>query len=550
MKDFLSTKKWFIIGGAGAVAAIAVAIVLIINANKKPDSPVNEMFRTITVHELEGVTVIKSGEETVNAFQGENLKNGDDASVGSDASMTMRMDSDKYVYAESNAHFWIEATGSAGSTKSVINTDKGDTLHHLQNALGSGETYNVSTPASTMAVRGTVFRVYVYVEDGIYYTYLEVYQGSVEVELFTTGHNSVGVTRTFGAGECALMRAGDDFSEFVGINGGEPGEGTPINYYEVPQSVALNLGKIIDSGEELSITKELLFDYVELTSHEFETQIIAEATCTEDGESENVCTICGLSEGTVTIPATGHKVATEITEGDTCTDGVTTRQYCETCNEELGVETVKGDHEYGTWKVTKVANCSENGSEERECKVCGSKQTRTKNATGHTYGDYHVVVNASCTAAGSEQRVCEICGHEDSRAIAATGHTDRIEDSVEASCAEEGFVYKVCTKCGRSVEETIAPKGHTCNEWNLSGDSFSCCPTIYSGVCEICSDEVEKIEPATSGHNYEHIHKQNETDVSWTISRVCDICGETEEGSEETRLAVEGSLVCPVCGME
>ena len=68
---------------------------------------------------------------------------------------------DKYVYAQEDTHFWLEASGSSESSKTVIYLDEGAVLNRIKNPLENGSVYQVDTPNSTMAVRGTVFWVVV-----------------------------------------------------------------------------------------------------------------------------------------------------------------------------------------------------------------------------------------------------------------------------------------------------------------------------------------------------------------------------------------------------
>lgn len=71
-------------------------------------------------------------------------------------------------------------------SKTVIYLDEGATLNRIVNPLENGAVYQVDTPNSTMAVRGTVFRVEVREgKDGKIYTYLAVLNGAVKVELKT-----------------------------------------------------------------------------------------------------------------------------------------------------------------------------------------------------------------------------------------------------------------------------------------------------------------------------------------------------------------------------
>jgi len=524
MKEFLVAKKGLLAAIGGGIVAVAVAVVLIINLNKKEES-----YRVITVHEVEGTTVIKSANaDPINAFKGKNLQNGDDATVSADSSITLLLDSDKYIYAESNAHFWLDATGSAGSTKTVIHADSGDTIHHLENKLGSDEVYNVSTPASTMAVRGTVFRVVVYQENGISYTQIEVFQGAVTVELNTTEGNPVGVSRTINAGECALMRASTDFSEFVGVNGASADENAPIDYHNIPQSVAQNLGIIIDTGEELSIGKELLFDFVEITPHEFETNVTKEATCTEDGEQEEICTICGLSNGVETIPATGHTIVSEVLEGEKCTDGIITKETCSVCNEVINESKEVSTHSYGAWKVTKAATCTATGEEERACTLCEDKQTRTIVVKAHSFGNYVTVANASCTAAGSEKRTCTGCGLEETREIAATGHSyGNYVTVVEAGCTTTGTEVSTCSQCNDKQTRTVAAKGHSYGNYVTVAEASCTATGSKRGTCSGCGATTTETIPA-NGHSYVESDTWDAScSESGGASYECSVCGDS-----------------------
>nr|MCR4991147.1 hypothetical protein [Lachnospiraceae bacterium] len=109
-----------------------------------------------------------------------------------------------------------QASGAKEDSLIKIYLDAGSELNVLQSKLGPNDTYEVDTPNSTMAVRGTTFRVTVYTaEDGMVYTLLEVTDGVVNVRLKTKDGSYNGVSRDFGAGESALIRGNFDFSEFV-----------------------------------------------------------------------------------------------------------------------------------------------------------------------------------------------------------------------------------------------------------------------------------------------------------------------------------------------
>ena len=83
-------------------------------------------------------------------------------------------------------------------------------------------------------------------------------------------------------------------------------------------------------------------------AHRFgEWQVTVAATCTKDGVSRRICSICGAVEEK-SVPATGHK--------------------------------------FGEWTTTKEPTCTETGTEKRICTVCSKVETRVIAALGHTPG--------------------------------------------------------------------------------------------------------------------------------------------------------------------
>lgn len=83
-------------------------------------------------------------------------------------------------------------------------------------------------------------------------------------------------------------------------------------------------------------------------AHRFgEWKVTVAATCTKDGVSRRICSICGAVEEK-SVPAPGHK--------------------------------------FGEWTTTKKPTCTETGTEKRICTVCSKEETRVIAALGHTPG--------------------------------------------------------------------------------------------------------------------------------------------------------------------
>ena len=196
--------------------------------------------------------------------------------------------------------------------------------------------------------------------------------------------------------------------------------------------------------------------------HSFsEWTIIKNATCTEPGEQERLCS-CGEKQ-TQKIAATGHTFGKWTTVKDaTCTEPGEQERLC-SCGEKQTQAIAATGHTFGEWTVVKDATCTENGEQERVC-ICGEKQTQPIVATGHTFGEWKIAKHATCTATGEEERVC-ICGEKQTRTIAAKGHSFGEWTIVKkANCISEGAKEHKCSSCGYKENEKIAATGHNWKE--------------------------------------------------------------------------------------
>lgn len=110
-------------------------------------------------------------------------------------------------------------------------------------------------------------------------------------------------------------------------------------------------------------------------AHRFgEWQVTVAATCTKDGVSRRICSICGAVEEK-SVPALGHT--------------------------------------FGAWTTAKKPTCTETGTEKRICTVCSKEETRVIAALGHTPGT-EVFVDKN-----DHWNVCKVCH----AAVNKTGHT-------------------------------------------------------------------------------------------------------------------------------
>lgn len=183
-------------------------------------------------------------------------------------------------------------------------------------------------------------------------------------------------------------------------------------------------------------------------AHRFgEWKVTVAATCTKDGVSRRICSICGAVEEKP-VPATGHK--------------------------------------FSAWTVTKAATCTESGISTRKCSVCGTKETMIVPSLGHSM-TATAGKAATCTEAGnSAYWTCSRCHKffsdaagkteiaKDSWVIAALGHDEATRAAVAATCYASGHEADTyCKRCGIVITAgaTIPATGKH---------------TYVNGVCTTC----------------------------------------------------------------
>lgn len=181
-------------GATVAIAGIALAATHFMKGQ--------EFYRSILIYELQGSADIeREGAGNIKAAEDLYLESGDRLTVADGSSMRLKLDDDKYVMVEENSVLAIEAAGNEADSKTKIQLEQGAITSEIQNPLSTDSTYEVNSPNSVMAVRGTIFRVETESdEDDEIYTKVSVFSGKVAMgALLEDG--SVGEEILINAGE-------------------------------------------------------------------------------------------------------------------------------------------------------------------------------------------------------------------------------------------------------------------------------------------------------------------------------------------------------------
>lgn len=438
--DFLKTTKGKVVtlaSGAGVIA-VGIAVAVLMQGSG---------YRSIAVDGLEGTVNVVGEKNNGNAYVGQNLYSGDDVTVASASSLTMCMDGDKYVYADADTHFSLEASKPKDDSRIKLNLDAGSELNELKNKLADGESYVVDTPNSTMSVRGTTFRVTVYKgEDGLWYTLLEVINGTVEVALKTEDGTYNGIVAQFGEGQAAMVRGNSEFSEF--IVGEENEEILIFDYKQLPENAVPRVEMIISFLKDNMIVGDIEEQHLEDEEEAFDGNVTTEASgdveeddkAEEEAEveeaeadaneaSENASTAAADTEAHVHTPGEWMIVISP-----SCGAQGARQQFCTECNALLAAELLpaSGNHIRGHWVTTLYGACNYEGTEQEECPNCGAVfGTRSTGYGEHTYS-------------GGK---CVVCGQSDPSYVVESAHVHSWS-WVQTFDREFGFTHTGTCSCG------------------------------------------------------------------------------------------------------
>lgn len=244
---------------AAVVTVVVIGIVFLL-LNRE------ESYRVIKIFSLDGnaiITRVKLGE--IEAYENMLLESGDVVALNT-GTMTLKLDEDKYVYVEEQTEFALEASGSSENGKTRIRLNRGAITNELQNKLNGESAYEINTPNSTMSVRGTIYRVEVYIdEQGVLYTKVSVFEGSVAVRLiYPDGTVSDDETIIDKGKEVIVYEDGSTTDYLTDVR--------DIDYTELPDSVIELLIQLGLDADEPKVDEPDTSDLEASTQEEIDTE--------------------------------------------------------------------------------------------------------------------------------------------------------------------------------------------------------------------------------------------------------------------------------------
>lgn len=248
--------------------------------------------------------------------------------------------------------------------------------------------------------------------------------------------------------------------------------------------------------------------------HSYTTKTV-DATCTTEGYTAMICSICGDRVTISTTGALGHQYGNYVTETEpTCSNVGRKVASCIRCGVKVYETIPATGHQYGTSPVsTNPSTCSSRGSETFACIYCGQKDVRYTDIdpTKHSFSEeWRVISEGTCKVPSLIAATCNLCGQTITKESSLGNHIYREETTIAPTCQHTGILKFTCTECGDTYSEVLDKTGHNfgfpssdgkgtvtyiCSDCGMTVMSSitknKMTKTIISGPCKLTiSDEV------------------------------------------------------------
>ena len=230
----MKSKKGLIIGGMAGLGVLIIAAIVVLVILLKGGTA-RDAYRVIKVSKIDGSTYISRGDITdLEAYEGMVLQSGDTVSVDGNSTLVLILDEDKICYVEQNTELKIIAEGTVNASQTKIELVSGAFTLDVQNKLNDDSDFIVTTPNSTMAIRGTVVRNETGLLNGRRYSRTSLFKGKTDLSKVSKGANV----------EDHNMDAGDE------VIIGEDGESTQVKEVELSTLSQTTIENLIDIHQE------------------------------------------------------------------------------------------------------------------------------------------------------------------------------------------------------------------------------------------------------------------------------------------------------------
>lgn len=233
-----------------------------------------------------------------------------------------------------------------------------------------------------------------------------------------------------------------------------------------------------------------------------------------------VCAAASVCFLTDPVPCS-HEYSTEEVRTATCTQRGEQSHTCRLCSHSYTSYTDKLPHGYDGGITAVNATCTQTGTVVYTCAGCGREKKETLAMLSHISGELQTVREPDCAHTGRMEGCCILCGMVCQEAILPTNDVHDLSERLvrEATCAAPGEGVVECSRCDYSHSVEYAQLEHTYEE--IIEGTPTC--SLYGGkwlICTECGDEQWRDIPSTGEHRYVEVNSYG----LWQ----CVFCGRME----------------------
>ena len=272
------------------------------------------------------------------------------------------------------------------------------------------------------------------------------------------------------------------------------------------------------------------------------------ASCTQDGITLSVCSVCG--KAAIEVEAhSGHEYGEE-TFAPTCTERGYTMHTCAKCGDQYFTDfTDASGHDYVGVKTEPT--CVDQGYTTYTCSVCGDTYVADITpAAGHDYES--VVTEPTCVDQGYTTYTCPSCGDTYVSDITpAVGH-DYVAVTTDPTCTHKGFTTYTCSVCGNQYIDDLTDV--TAHSFKTKVVESTCVSGGFTlEYCEYCGFMRIADESQAAGHSFVKTETVAPTCLLKGYSvYTCSTCGVSYTADEVGPIAHtwQDKVIAPTCRTE
>lgn len=484
-----------------------------------------EGYRTIKIFEISGrVGVVHDGVE-YEAYPGMVLSEGYTIVTSSNSYVRLALDGDKYIKLEEGSKASFDTLGKLGTGKTTINLERGVILSEIVHSLKANENFIVNTPNAVLAVRGTLFKVEVNVnEKGESNTNVYTYGGAVGSKRIEPNGNVIEEQVIIDAGYKTTVKMDDVETIYVveEVENVEAPENTePINVIDIPDEDMVDIYFATKNGHDMFIPMEDIEQELEYRGIDIEEEV---SVYNKAESLEDTKLVTSIDDGHIIVMDNGQSGNQDNGQGG--------NQGNDQGNGQGGNQ----DNNQGNGQGGNQDNNQGNGGNNSNQGIVGDGE--------HRHIETETIFEPTCVDEGRKIVKCSDCGETISqRALAPLGHQEAEPNVIKrATCLEEGLQEINCALCNVLISEEVIPvTEHQEMAVGTKDVHTKCmdCDTIMSTSHKYassvtkeatCKAEGELTYSCDCGHSYtEAIAKGEHKEKIITVAATC-----TKEGKVTT----------------